>query len=92
MANLRLTSPLPLLLSLSLLLLSLLLTPTPLSAQSDRISPRHSFEPPFGRMIPNWNTGAGAFVNTTFVRLTPAKQSRTGFVWNQVSSHTLTLH
>ena len=34
-------------------------------------------------MIPNWSVGAGAFVNTTFVRLTPAKQSRTGFLWNQ---------
>ena len=77
------TSPLPLLLSLSLLLLLLLPHLSPISAQSDRVSSRHSFEPPFGRMIPNWNAGAGAFVNTSFVRLTPAKQSRTGFIWNQ---------
>ena len=78
---LRLSSLLLLLLSLSLLLC----LPSSL-AQQDRVASRHSFEPPFGRVIPNWNAGAGAFVNSTFVRLTPAKQSRTGFIWNQVSA------
>ena len=45
-------------------------------------SNRHSFMPPFGRTIVDWNAGAGAFVNTSYVRLTPAKQSRTGYLWN----------
>lgn len=48
---------------------------------------RHSFRPPFqpGR-IPFFNLGAGASITqgeqTKVVRLTPAKQSRTGFAWN----------
>jgi hypothetical protein len=86
--------PSSLLLSLSLFLLLVCLPP---SLGQDKLAARHSFEPPFGRVIPYWTAGAGAFVNTTFVRLTPAKQSRTGFIWNQVSphvpvpSHTLTI-
>ena len=62
----------------SLLLLVSLSLPSSVSGQSSR----HSFAPPFGRTIVDWNAGAGAFVNTSFVRLTPAKQSRTGYLWN----------
>ena len=68
-------------LSILVLLSTLLLLSSSLPPALSQ-SNRHSFQPPFGRTIIDWNAGAGAFVNTSFVRLTPAKQSRTGYLWN----------
>ena len=68
-------------LSILVLLSALLLFSSSLPAVLGQAN-RHSFLPPFGRTIVDWNAGAGAFVNTSFVRLTPAKQSRTGYLWN----------
>lgn len=43
----------------------------------------HSFQPPYtGNSVPFWKHGAGAYVNDTYIRITPARQSRTGFFWN----------
>jgi len=54
---------------------------------------RHSIKPPFAAdRIPFWNLGAGAFINRTgdndkpYIRITPAKQSRTGYLWNTIKS------
>jgi len=49
---------------------------------------RHSFKPPFEKGVqkPFWRAGAGAYVEENYVRVTPAKQSRTGFLWNTVPS------
>jgi hypothetical protein len=52
---------------------------------------RHSFNPPFtNNQIAFWDAGAGAFVNTSYVRLTPARQSRTGYIWNNVKQSSMT--
>ncbi len=59
-----------------------------------KFAKRHSFFPPFDPLaIPYWSMGAGAKVemtgsmdsigNHSFVRITPAKQARTGYVWNE---------
>jgi hypothetical protein len=46
----------------------------------------HSLEPPFSRTspLPFWDDGASAKVHERFVRLTEDRQSRTGFLWNNV--------
>lgn len=50
-----------------------------------RPAPRHSFSAPFSsRLVPHWELGAGATAETEFIRLTPARQSRTGYAWNSV--------
>ncbi|GAB5361661.1 hypothetical protein AAMO2058_000731800 [Amorphochlora amoebiformis] len=48
---------------------------------------QHSFQPPFHpNGVPFWRHGAGAFINESFIRLTPARQSRTGYFWNNLMS------
>eukprot|EP00808_Paulinella_micropora_P000128 g51735.t1 len=51
---------------------------------------RHSINPPYGTHLPFWDIGAGAFLNGTYVRLTPARQSRTGYCWNNVKQTMMT--
>lgn len=59
-----------------------------------KFSKRHSFFPPYDPLaIPYWSLGAGAKVevagsmdsigNHSFVRITPARQARTGYIWNE---------
>mmetsp|Transcript_25663 Transcript_25663/g.45560 ORF Transcript_25663/g.45560 Transcript_25663/m.45560 type:complete len:450 (+) Transcript_25663:33-1382(+) len=48
---------------------------------------QHSFMGPYHpNGIPFWKHGAGANINESYVRLTPARQSRTGFHWNVIPS------
>jgi mannose-binding lectin 2 len=62
-----------------------------LVAASDSFShlSEHSFEPPFNsfdrdgiRRIDGWKYGGAAGVNEHFVRLTPDRQSKKGWLWN----------
>lgn len=54
------------------------------------VLPDHSFVPPFTnfnnegmRTIPNWNSGGnGLDLNENFLRLTPDRVARKGYVWN----------
>ena len=57
---------------------------SPTVPSDGRFAPRHSFSGPFGerKLIPYWEVGAGGVVEDKYLRLTPPKQSRTGFAWN----------
>lgn len=54
---------------------------------------KHSFQGPYpSPSIPFWSIGAGAAVeNGDRIRLTPARQSRTGYIWNNVPVSCITL-
>ena len=60
------------------------------SALAVTILPDHTFVPPFNnfnnegmRTIPNWNSGGnGLDLNENFIRLTPDRVARKGFLWN----------
>ncbi|KNB44632.1 hypothetical protein JH06_1924 [Blastocystis sp. subtype 4] len=56
---------------------------------SEEISEPHSFVPPFNnygwsgnRKIKGWSCGGDANIKEFFIRLTPDRQSKTGYCWN----------
>jgi mannose-binding lectin 1 len=59
-------------------------------AQTQRYEFKHSFRAPFylgrGGTLPFWEFGGSAIVSEDRIRLTPALQSRVGWVWNSVAA------
>lgn len=58
--------------------------------QTQRYEFKHSFRAPFylgrGGTLPFWEFGGSAIVSEDRIRLTPALQSRVGWVWNSVAA------
>jgi hypothetical protein len=70
------------------LALTLLLSPLPRALAFSELS-EHSFAGPFTtfdreglRVVPSWSHGGSAVVNEHFVRLTPDRQSKSGWLWS----------
>ncbi|KAI1278081.1 Vesicular integral-membrane protein VIP36 [Halotydeus destructor] len=68
-------------------IVALLLICTSCIAQNQYLKREHSLGKPYqgsGMTIPNWDFLGSTFVTTSFIRLTPDEQSRTGSLWNKV--------
>jgi len=59
-----------------------------ISAHGMRFEFKHSFRPPFylgrGGMLPFWDFGGSTVATNDRIRLTPAQQSKVGWIWNTV--------
>ncbi|KAL6058423.1 Protein ERGIC-53 [Balamuthia mandrillaris] len=72
---------------LALLALVFMVSSLPVAyLQSARFEHKHSLRSPFylgrGGALPFWEFGGGALVNEDYIRITPAMQSRSGWIWN----------